>query len=294
MLSFSLAASVTAAANNVSTGFEFINTSGEFSMGGNARRATFFDGRAETVGVAALYRTGTHAWLVSGGVRARIEVGVPSERLEFWFRDENAGVASVVRVLDLSGSIIATYQGSSSAWTHVLHLAPEAVSRVEIDNNGMGRVAVDDFRYCAPQPIQIGTNYCGPAVPNSQTSQGEMTAFGTQEVAINDLHLEAHLMASSSTAMFITSRDAGFVVNPGGSQGHLCLGGSIGRYAGDVMSTGASGSMGLQIDLNAMPQPTGIEVFLPGETWRFQAWYRDVVGGVPTSNFTDGLEVTLF
>jgi hypothetical protein len=31
---------------------------------------------------------------------------------------------------------------------------------------------------------------------------------------------------------------------------------------------------------------------VPGETWYFQAWHRDLVGGTATTNFTDGLEVT--
>ena len=30
---------------------------------------------------------------------------------------------------------------------------------------------------------------------------------------------------------------------------------------------------------------------LPGDTWNFQAWFRDMNPG-PTSNFTDGVAVT--
>jgi hypothetical protein len=30
---------------------------------------------------------------------------------------------------------------------------------------------------------------------------------------------------------------------------------------------------------------------LPGEIWRFQAWFRDSIGGVATSNFTDAAAV---
>ena len=39
-------------------------------------------------------------------------------------------------------------------------------------------------------------------------------------------------------------------------------------------------------DLTNLPQ--GV-VFMVGETWDFQAWYRD--GFATTSNFTDGIEV---
>ena len=46
----------------------------------------------------------------------------------------------------------------------------------------------------------------------------------------------------------------------------------------------------LSIDLSAMPMnpPTAVQ---PGETWNFQAWYRDQVGGQPTSNFTDAVRI---
>ena len=31
---------------------------------------------------------------------------------------------------------------------------------------------------------------------------------------------------------------------------------------------------------------------MAGETWNFQAWFRDVVGGATTSNFSDAWQVT--
>jgi len=74
---------------------------------------------------------------------------------------------------------------------------------------------------------------------------------------------------------------------------NLCLGGSIGRFVGpgQVMNSGASGSFTLTVDLSALPTPTGLVTAQPGETWNFQAWYRDANPG-PTSNFTDAVAVT--
>ena len=85
----------------------------------------------------------------------------------------------------------------------------------------------------------------------------------------------------------------GSVANPGGSEGILCLGGAIGRYVGpgQIVNSGATGEVSLALDLTQTPQPTGFVSVQPGETWNFQAWYRDAVGGTATSNFTDGLEV---
>ena len=95
-------------------------------------------------------------------------------------------------------------------------------------------------------------------------------------------------------SFFLTSRTQGFSANPGGSQGNLCLAGAIGRYVGpgQIQSSGATGSITLQLNLGAMPQPTGPVAAVAGQTWNFQAWYRDAVAGTPTSNFTDGLRVT--
>jgi hypothetical protein len=47
----------------------------------------------------------------------------------------------------------------------------------------------------------------------------------------------------------------------------------------------------LALDLTQIPQPTGFVSVAAGDTWNFQCWYRDAVGGVATSNFTDGLSV---
>jgi hypothetical protein len=72
------------------------------------------------------------------------------------------------------------------------------------------------------------------------------------------------------------------------------LGGAIGRYVapGQVQSTGATGSFELNLDLSAIPTPLGPMAALPGATWYFQAWFRDFAPFGPTSNFTDGVELT--
>ena len=83
-------------------------------------------------------------------------------------------------------------------------------------------------------------------------------------------------------------------MQPGGSQGNLCLGGAIGRYVGpgQIKNSGAAGTFDLVLDLASTPTPTGLVQVLPGDTWNFTAWYRDAVSGVATSNFTDAVSVT--
>jgi hypothetical protein len=138
----------------------------------------------------------------------------------------------------------------------------------------------------------LGSNYCA-ANPNSTGIVSSMSAGGSITVADNNLSLSAIGLPSNSFGFFITSRTQGFAGNPGGSQGNLCLSGSIGRFQQQIVNSGSSGSFSIQADLTAFPDPAlGTVGVLPGDTWNFQAWHRDAVGGSTTSNFTDGLEVT--
>jgi hypothetical protein len=138
----------------------------------------------------------------------------------------------------------------------------------------------------------IGLSYCG-ARPNSTGRAATIGADGSASVGANDLDLLAFTLPAGSFAYFLTSRAQGFVAAPGASQGDLCLGGAIGRFVGPGQAQQASGSgfIQLALDLTMHPTPTGLVPVAVGETWSFQAWYRDAVASVATSNFTDGLEV---
>ncbi|MEM1451689.1 MAG: hypothetical protein AAF957_24695 [Planctomycetota bacterium] len=143
-----------------------------------------------------------------------------------------------------------------------------------------------------PGGAGIGTPYCATNA-NSTGASGALSATGSVVVATNDVTLMASSLPNNAFGFFLASLDAGFVANPGGSEGNLCLGGSIGRYVGpgEIQNTGTTGEFQLAIDLTAVPQPTGFVSVAAGETWRFQAWHRDAVMGSATSNFTNGLEI---
>jgi hypothetical protein len=141
----------------------------------------------------------------------------------------------------------------------------------------------------------LGTTYCSPAVVNSTGVPAEIGAQGSLVVTANMLTVEAEHLPLSSFGYFLTSRTQGFTANPGGSMGHLCLGGSIGRFVGpgQIQNSGTTGAIALGVNLMGLPTPTGPVAGVAGETWSFQAWYRDAVGGNPTSNFTNGVALTL-
>ncbi|MFT5731536.1 MAG: hypothetical protein ACI8WY_000200, partial [Planctomycetota bacterium] len=110
-----------------------------------------------------------------------------------------------------------------------------------------------------------------------------------------DLTLTASDLPLFGFGFFITSNDEGFVTNPGGSAGNLCLLGAIGRFVGpgQIQNSGSGGEIELTLDLTQIPTPTGFISIQAGDTRSFQLWHRDSSsGGTPTSNFTDGLRLT--
>ncbi|MEZ6017279.1 MAG: hypothetical protein R3F49_19350 [Planctomycetota bacterium] len=137
----------------------------------------------------------------------------------------------------------------------------------------------------------IGTNYCSANV-NSTGTTGVATALGSSLIANNNVQARASSLPANVFGFFITSRTQGFVANPGGSSGNLCLAGAIGRYLQQIQSSGAAGEFTINIDVTAMPAPNGSLAVQAGETWNFQAWHRDAISGVATSNFTNGVAVT--
>jgi hypothetical protein len=144
-----------------------------------------------------------------------------------------------------------------------------------------------------PPGSTVGTNYC-TANANSTGMTGVITGIGSAVVAADNLTLEASRLPLSSFGYFLTSLTQSVTPNPGGSQGILCIGGPIGRYTGpgQIKYSGATGVYTLLLDLTQIPTPTGFVPAVVGQTRNFQSWHRDSVGGVATSNFTNGLAVT--
>ena len=139
-------------------------------------------------------------------------------------------------------------------------------------------------------PTGLGTNYCAAAV-NSTGVIATMSAIGSATVADNDVTLTSSDMPLNTFGFFLNSMTQGFVPNPGGSDGNLCLGGGVGRYVGmgQIQSSGPAGEINLAIDLTSHPIPTGLGSVSAGETWNFTCWFRDSSPG--GSNFANGLEI---
>lgn len=138
-------------------------------------------------------------------------------------------------------------------------------------------------------PTGIGTAYCSAAI-NSTGVAGGLSALGSTVATTNDVTLHGSLLPANSFSFFISSLSQGFVMNPGGSTGNLCLAGSIGRYVGpgQIQQADSNGNTSLVLDLSMTPTPGGFVSIAAGETWNYQAWYRDTGPMGPISNFTNG------
>lgn len=159
------------------------------------------------------------------------------------------------------------------------------IDELEIETSG--RHGVDDFTWIPAGLTGSGFSYCTSS-PNSTGQAALITAAGQSSVAANDVTLVASNIPPGQFGIFITSAGQAFV--PLGN-GTLCVGGSadpIGRFVGpgQVQAAAPDGILTLSIDLTALPVsafPTAVQ---PGDTWNFQAWFRDQTGA--GYDFTNG------
>ncbi|MCA9002140.1 MAG: hypothetical protein KDB61_09465, partial [Planctomycetes bacterium] len=119
-------------------------------------------------------------------------------------------------------------------------------------------------------------------------------ATGSDVLASNDVTLVATQLPQNSNGFFLTSRQQGFVANPGGSSGNLCVGGglAIARFL-PTLSLSAGGMISGSVDLTDVPlPPTMTGMIMAGDTFNFQLWHREGGPLSGMSNFSPGLEVT--
>lgn len=133
----------------------------------------------------------------------------------------------------------------------------------------------------------LGTVYCS-SNPNSTGVNGQTVVSGDPAASTDLVFLSATDLPASQFGYFLASRTQGFVANPGGSMGNLCLAGNVARFRSQATTSGTQGTFTIRVDTTSVPTspPSAI---LAGETWSFQAWHRDVGS---TSNLTDATSFT--
>tara|TARA_R110002072_G_scaffold69483_17_gene168520 strand:- start:2923 stop:5112 length:2190 start_codon:yes stop_codon:yes gene_type:complete len=148
-----------------------------------------------------------------------------------------------------------------------------------------GNTSGGGAKYVGFAPV-AGVNYC-TTVANSTGLTGEISASGTSDVSLNFLTLNATNLPPGEFGFLLTSMTQDQIAIPATSPGFLCLGGTIGRFITQIVSSGSGGFFCVRADLTAMPVTPNVAVMV-GESWNFQFWHRDGA----SSNFTDGIEIT--
>ena len=156
---------------DVTTSFEFTDTDGEFTLGTSPNSVTFQDGEARSLFQRSLYRTGLNSWMVGSGNTGMITFETPAAEVDFFFKDENLAVQSMVTLFDASDQVIVTFNGSPNGpdgmgFTRV-QSSDASVRRITVRNNAAGGgaspwVVVDDFEFRAGQVNNPPTADAGP------------------------------------------------------------------------------------------------------------------------------------
>ena len=150
-----------------------------------------------------------------------------------------------------------------------------------------GAIPFDPF-YCGPGCFGLlGTSTCVANV-NSTGLDAKLTAQGTPVADENRFVLNVTDSPSGSLGYFLASRTVGSQMLGGGSQGLLCLGGSVLRLSNYVLDDRGTGVVSFAAPLSNMPQGN---VVLAGESWAFQYWFRDANPGL-TSNTSSNVVMT--
>ena len=252
--------------------------------GGSWNRAS----RVQPAGLTSMAQFGTSVALEGDS----LVVGAPSDSVvgsftgAAWVLDlGGASPAEVARLVNSEGGL--RHGGAVATDGAGSYVVGDAIASVVGLPVNTGAIFAHEL------PNEIGVPYCVP-VNNSTGRPGRLAALGSAEVAQDNVTLFASQLPTLAFGYFLASRSQGLVNQPGGSQGVLCLGGAVGRYVGpgQIQNTGPTGTFGLPLSLGQVPTPNGLVQVLSGESWSFQTWYRDTFQGVPTSNFSEGVEVT--
>lgn len=181
--------------------------------------------------------------------------------------------------------------GTTYSFWFTANAAPETRS-AELglfEGSGHGPVGVDVVGPMDGSSGAVVSSYCS-ANPSSLGISAGVTA-GRIDLVARTMELTAFDLPAGTFGLFINSRGQAFVPDIGGSAGNLCLAPPIGRHNLQVASSGPSGVITIPLDLDRVPQAAGFVSVLAGETWHWQAWFRDVGTGGATSNLTNGVSV---
>ena len=127
---------------------------------------------------------------------------------------------------------------------------------------------------------------CSVPSPNSLAVLAGLDLGGSSTASNNVIELTASGIPAASFGLFLASQGVGSVACTGNCIGFLCLDpADVGRI-GPAMNAGSDLSFERLLDLTSIPT-NPMASAMAGQSWYFQAWYRDTMSGSPVSRFTD-------
>lgn len=145
-----------------------------------------------------------------------------------------------------------------------------------------------DPTYCGESCFQSFGEFGCETVRNSTGARADLQANGDPQLSLNRLLLLATDLPPGVPVVVLAS-PTGALVPFIGSPAPLCLGPVVHRLEPSPLMSRPDGSLGFWVRLvNSDSEP----IASAGESWHFQAWFRDVQGGW-VSNMTSSVVVRL-
>lgn len=133
------------------------------------------------------------------------------------------------------------------------------------------------------------STYCDPATPNSTGQPSMLAAYGTFFAGDQRVRMVCRQLPPNRLAYLLVGDGSATSPSPFG-MGTLCVSGNVARFDANPVISSAAGVAQFEVDVQSLPFAPALPV-LAGQTWNFQVWHRDSVGG-PTSNLSSAVAVT--
>jgi len=218
-----------------------------------------------------------------------------------------AGIGNANRIVFAGGTVsfpsnsatIDVFDTSTETWTtsslSQARYVPQAVAVLNQVLIGSGLLSC--LSGCATSDVvdrfdaSFGSATCSPATPNSTGASARLIAWGSDTIGGHPFELLAQDLPIDSFGYFLAAPGQG-TLQPPGAQGMLCLAQPFAKLiqAGVPLERATAGSLRRSVDTLSIPLGGQLVAIAAGESWTFQAWFRDRNPG-PTSNMTDALTV---
>jgi hypothetical protein len=236
----------------------------------------------------------------SWGESAKLELDMPAFARSVAVEDStlvassfqwSTGISYVFRERPWGWDLLTTVEnpnGSLDEWTNgAVAISGETVLAGFEEDDTFGKKA--GIARAVRVPPDVGATYC-TSVPNSTGLAAELVLNGSSEVQDDCFHAYGFGLPPANFAAVFASLGTDNLPMYGGGQGTLCLATPFYRLPGSALRTSVSGTYLALLELAAVGPPPGPQ---PGETWHFQAWYRDGVGAASTTNLTSAVAITV-